>query len=180
MKNDYEVRAQKFIQKVFPIIKDIMDEPYEVEDVMQEFNETHHRKVRVCYGEARIALLTSDYVVKFDYDYETIEEIGGCENEVELYAQAVEDGFDYLFAKISRYDYEGHSFYIMPRIKHIGEYRNLYHHADDYMTEKEREWCESHYLTDLHCNNYGFRHGKVCIVDYAYIEQVYEWEDEEY
>ena len=179
MKSNYEVRAQKFIHKIFPTIKDIMDEPYEVEEVIKMFNCLHHRKIHVCYGDARIALLTSDYVVKFDYNYETIEEIGGCENEVALYACAVEDGFDYLFAKINRYDYEGHSFYIMPRIDHVGEYRNIYHHADYYMTEEEQDWCMKHNLTDLHCNNYGFRKGKVCIVDYAYIEQDYDY-DEEY
>lgn len=178
MKNSYEVRAQKFIQKIFPIIKDIMREPYEVEDVIKTFNNLHHRKIRVCYGDARIALLTSDYVVKFDYDYENVEEIGGCENEIELYAQAVEDGFDYLFAKIERYDYNGQSFYIMPRIDHIGEYRNLFHYADYYMTNKERCWCEDHNLTDLHCNNYGFRNGRICIVDYAYINSDSDWEIE--
>ena len=179
MKNNYEVRAQKFIQKIFPYIEEDMFNPYSVELAMDEFNERFHRNIKVHYGDARIAIITSDYVVKFDYDDETVEEIGGCENEVELYEQAVKDGFDYLFAKTSRYNYEGYSFYIMPRIYHIGEYRNLYHRANYYMTDKEKEWCEEHKLTDLHCNNYGFRKGKVCIVDYAFIEQDYDF-DEEY
>ena len=177
MKNDYEVRAQRFIEKVFPFIEENIFDPYEVEDAIDEFNKKYNRKVFVRYGEARIALITSDYVIKFDYDDECIEEIGGCENEMKLYAQAVTDGFDYLFAKISRYNYRGYSFYIMPKINHVGEYRNYYRHADDFMTFAERVWCENHNLTDLHSNNYGFRKGKVCIVDYAYIDND-EWEEE--
>ena len=178
MRNSYEVRAQKFIQKVFPSIEDIMNDPYEVEEVMQMFNHLNHRKVRVCFGDARIALITSDYVIKYTYDFECEEEIGGGDNEVELYAQAVKDGFEHLFAKVTRYNYKNISFYIMPRIEHIGEYRNLYHHADYYMADEEKDWCEEHHLTDLHCNNYGFRNGKVCIVDYAYIEHEYDYEEE--
>ena len=48
------------------------------------------------------------------------------------------------------------------------------------MTDEEIEWCDDHHLTDLHCNNYGFRHGKVCIVDYAYIKNDEEFEEEEF
>lgn len=169
MKHDYEVRAQKFIQKVFPFIEEVMDNPYDVMDTIDEFNNQYHRNVQVNFGDARIALITSDYVVKFTYDFDSEEEIGGGENEIELYEQAVQDGFDYLFAKVSRYDYNDISFYIMPRIYHIGEYRNIWHYANFYMTDEEVDWCESHNLTDLHCNNYGFRNGKVCIVDYAYL-----------
>ena len=179
MKNDYETRAKKFLEKIFPFIEDNMFDPYYVEDAIENFNDKYNRKVKVNYGEARIALITSDYVIKYDYDDDCIEEIGGCENEIELYAQAVADGFDYLFAKTMRYNYKGYSFYIMPKINHIGEYRNLYRHADYYMTFAEKTWCEEHNLTDLHCNNYGFRKGKVCIIDYAYIEHEYDY-DEEY
>lgn len=178
MKNDYETRAKKFLEKIFPFIENDIFDPYCVEDAIENFNDTYHRKVKVGYGEARIALITSDYVIKYDYNDDCVEEIGGCENEVELYAQAVADGFDYLFAKTMRYNYEGYSFYIMPRIDHIGEYRNFYHSAEYYMTIEERAWCVDHNLTDLHCNNYGFRKGKVCIVDYAYIEHDYVDEEE--
>ena len=53
----------------------------------------------------------------------------------------------------------------MPRIRGISE--DNYYHADHFMTDAERDWCDRHDLSDLHCNNYGFRNGKVCIVDYA-------------
>lgn len=179
MKSNYEVRAQKFLHQIFPLIEDVLCDPYCVEEAMEKFNAEHNRKVQVHYGEARIAIITSDYVIKFDYDYDTIEQIGGCENEIELYAQAVKDGFDYLFAKITKYNYKNHSFYIMPRIYGIGKYCNYYHSATYHMTMEEEEWCREHNLTDLHSNNYGFRKGKLCIVDYAYIEHDDDEEDEE-
>ena len=39
--------------------------------------------------------------------------------------------------------------------------------AEDYMSAEEKAWCNRHHLSDLHGNNYGFRKGHVCIVDYA-------------
>ena len=158
-----------------------MEEPYAVKCAMDTFNKTYHRNILVRNGSARIAIITSDYVIKFDYDYENVEEIGGCEQEMELYKLAVEDGIDYLFAKTERYDYNGHSFYIMPRIYGIGKRRyKKYHPADYYMTSKEKEWCDSHKLVDLHSNNYGFRKGKICIVDYAFFQSDADWDDEIY
>lgn len=178
MKSDYEVRAKKFLEKVFPFIEEDIFDPFYVCDAIINFNKTYNRNVQVRFGESRIALITSDYVIKFDYDDEMIEEIGGCENEIQLYAQAVADGMDYLFAKINRYNYNGYSFYIMPRISHIGTHKSRYHQATDFMTTTEITWCNAHNLTDLHSNNYGFRNKKICIVDYAYIDS-YEF-DEEY
>ena len=116
MQNSYEARAKKFIHQIFSLIESCMEKPYAVERAMDTFNKAYHRNVLVRYGSARIAIITSDYVIKFDYDHEEIEEIGGCEQEMELYRQAVADGIDYLFAKTERYNYNGHSFYIMPRI----------------------------------------------------------------
>lgn len=161
---NYEERAKDFIKEVYPFIEGRLT-PYWVKKEISVYNSCNKRRVRVGHGLARIALITSDYVVKWDYDEEAVNEIGGCENEIALYARAEADGFAYLFAKITRYEYKGRKFYIMPRVDHIGEYECEY--ADEFMTEKEKEWCEEHDLTDLHCNNYGFRKGRVCIVDYA-------------
>ena len=66
----------------------------------------------------------------------------------------------------------------MPRISGIGRYGKQYRHAECFMTHKELAWCHEHRLTDLHWNNYGFRNGQVCIVDYAYIEPEYDYEEE--
>jgi hypothetical protein len=160
----YEERAKDFIKEVFPYIEEC-ERPHEVQNRIMEYNARNSRKVRVNHGIARIALITSDYVVKFDYDPDEVACVGGGEAEVRLYAQAEHDGFAYLFAKVTRYEYSGRRFYIMPRIYGISE--SNWYCADHFMTDEERAWCDSHNLSDLHCNNYGFRKGKVCIVDYA-------------
>ena len=162
----YIERAQDFIKEIFPYIGEWND-PWDITRDIRDFNEQCNRKVIMKHGIARIALITSDYVVKFDFDEEEVEYVGGCDNEMELYALAEKDGFAYLFAKITEFTYNGRNFYIMPRIRGISEERNWRWFGDHFMTEEENAWCERHNLTDLHCNNYGFRNGHICIVDYG-------------
>lgn len=161
---NYEERAKDFIKLVFPYIESV-DTVWEARTAIELFNVQHNRKVKICNGLSRIALVTSDYVVKFDYDEEEIEVIGGCDIEVNLYNIAKQEGFDYLLAKVTPYEYNGHKYYIMPRIRGIGKYN--WNEAYEFMTAQECNWCKSHHITDLHCNNYGFRNGHVCLVDYA-------------
>lgn len=162
--NSYEERAKKFIQKVYPFIEDDY-EPDDVKDSIDDFNFQYNRHVIVKHGIARTALITSDYVVKFDYDESEVAYVGGCEEEMTFYTRAEADGFGYLFAKISRYQYNERTFYIMPRV--YGIKPNSYEYAQHYMSRAERNWCSDMGLQDLHCNNYGFRNGHVCIFDYA-------------
>ena len=175
----YEERAKDFIAQIYPYIERANFDTPCMSNLIEEFNKEYSRKVLFRCGIARIALITSDYVVKYTYDTYEAEEAGDGENELKLYAEAEHDGFAYLFAKVSRYDYNGHAFYIMPRIYGINSCSGT--HADEYMTDEENDWCDRHHLTDLHCNNYGFRKGHVCIVDYAYIDEYEEecTEDEE-
>ena len=143
----YEERAKDFIKEIFPVIADV-NTPWSVRDKIATFNYQNHRNVIVGNGLSRIALITSDYVVKWDYDEDEVNIIGGCEDEIELYALAKEDGFEYLFAKITRYQYNDRTFYIMPRISGIGRDEDEY--ADDYMTEAEKTKKYSHpYLLHL-------------------------------
>lgn len=164
----YEERAKDFIAQIFPYIERSDYDCEAMETLVDEFNKTYSRKVILKHGIARIALITSDYVVKYTYDAYEAEEAGDGENEIKLYAEAERDGFAYLFAKVTRYEYNNYVFYIMPRIHGIDPYSCI--HADEHMTDEENDWCDKHHLTDLHCNNYGFRKGHVCIVDYAYIQ----------
>jgi hypothetical protein len=159
----YVDRAKDFIEQVFPYI-DPCQNPRDARQRILMFNANFNRKVIVSSGLSRIALITSDYVVKFDYDPEEVECIGGCENEIEIYAHATEEGFEYLFAKLTPYTYNNRTFYIMPRIYGIGRGQN---YAEHYMTHEERNFCRKYRISDLHFNNYGFRNGHVCLVDYA-------------
>lgn len=160
MKNSYEVRAEKFIQQIFPYLNGL-DDHEDREKAVCYFNMDHNRHVYYDHGMTRYVLISSDYVVKVDYN-ET--KWGNCEDEVLLYKEAEMDGFEYLFAKITRYTYQGVNFYIMPRI--YGVERKQYD-ADEYMTEEEKDWCYDHDLCDLHNGNYGWKDGHVVIFDYA-------------
>ena len=161
---NYVERAKDFIKQVFPYINEC-DDPWEVRERIDCFNFEHDRKVKVGNGLSRIALITSDYVVKWDYDPSEVESIGGCADEVELYSVAEQEGYGYLFAEITHVTYQNRDFYVMPRINGIG--RDDFNYAEDYMSAEEKAWCSRHHLSDLHGNNYGFRKGHVCIVDYA-------------
>ena len=160
MRNSYEVRAQKFIQQIAPYLEKVIDHD-DREYAVNLFNLDHNRRVSYAHGMTRYALITSDYVVKVDY---AITRWGNSEDEMEIYKEAVEDGFDYLFAKISRYDYNGTSYYIMPRIHGVSTAGCF---AWEFMTAEEEAWCKEIGLSDLHEDNYGFRNGHVCLIDYA-------------
>lgn len=159
----YEERAKDFIKEIYPLIEnDNWWIDYAIS--VDVFNKNNNRKVLCFHGAARVALITSDYVVKIEYDENEVEDIGGCENEVELYEYAKREGFAYLFAAITPFQYKDRIFYIMPRIRNVGKYEE---YADAYMTDDEIAFCDKYGVTDLHRNNYGMRNGHVCIVDYA-------------
>lgn len=160
---DYIERAKDFIEQVFPYIS-VCTNPWDAGQRIEMYNADFDRKVIVRSGLSRIALITSDYVIKFDYDPDEIDSIGGCENELELYEQAKAEGFAYLLAEITPFLFHERKFYIMPRIRGIG---SGHHYAENYMTPSEKDFCRRHKITDLHTSNYGFRHGHVCLVDYA-------------
>ena len=160
----YEERAKDFVKMIFPLIEDCQD-VWDFRSAVEMFNRVYTRKVRCNNGIARVAFLSSDYVVKLEYDEYEVDSVGGGENEIAMYAIAEKEGFAYLFAKVTPYDYKGRRFYIMPRIHGIGKF--AYTYADEHMTEDECAFCDRHKITDLHSNNYGFRNGHVCLVDYA-------------
>ena len=160
----YEERAKDFLKRVYPIISQYLTDPEKIEDCMDKFNEKNDRNVVVCWGSARVALITSDYVIKWEYDTEQAYFIGGFENELNLYKKAQDDGFAYLFAEITPFEYRDFPFYIMPRIAG-GAYGNAW----NCMTKEEANWCKKHRLEDLHSGNFGFRNGHLCIFDYGYI-----------
>lgn len=164
MKSSYEVRAQLFIKKVFPFIKDC-EEPEDYMIAINSYNKLHHRKVIVDYGMTRVVLITSDYVVKIDYG--TKSRIwGSCEDEYQMYKQAVQDGFDYLFAKVTPIVFEDRAFYIMPRIHGIGSLHSGGYDVDEWLTEEENDWVNEH-CWDIHEENYGWHNNRPVIIDYA-------------
>ena len=172
---NYEERAKDFVKMIFPLIEDCQD-VWDYRDAVAMFNRVYTRKVRCSNGIARVAFISSDYVVKVEYDSYEVASVGGGENEMRMYAIAEQEGFAYLLAKVSRFNYMDRTFYIMPRIHGIGKHGS---NANEFMTDEENDFCDRHNIGDLHCNNYGFRNGHVCIVDYACNDFVEETNDSE-
>lgn len=166
MKTDYESRAHKFAHVLVTLFADC-ESLDDFEFAISEYNTTHSRPLVYAHGVSRIAIIRSDYVIKFDFRPSGWWEdgrAGSISSESRVYAQAVADGMEHLLAKIT-VDYEDNRvFAIMPRIRNVGdEYREW----SDYCTCEESEWLEDH-INDLHCKNVGYRNGKVCVIDYAW------------
>lgn len=163
MKNGYEVRAQKFIQKFYEFYAENID----IDDACFYFNSTYHnQKIHVESGATRHALITSDYVIKIDKKPNGYtKRFGTCKTEYKNYQIAVRDGFEYMFAKITVYKYMGITWYIMPRVKGIGD--KCCRDATYYMTKREKEWIAENGFFDLHYNNYGWKNRHIVLIDYA-------------
>lgn len=159
MKTSYEVRAKKFIQQIAEYLKNCYM-PDDFERAIKRYNEAKKRHVRVESGACRVVLITSDYVVKIDYNPTKIQYFGGCEDECEFYRRAEDDGYEYLFAKITKFVCHGRAFYIMPRIGGIGL---------DKMTNwsiDEEEYVYNN-VEDLHEWNIGYKNNIGIVIDYA-------------
>lgn len=170
MKSDYRARAIRFLRSIYPYIAGDLTNAFDVEQAVRRYNFDHSRKVEFHNGSARIALITSDYVVKWDYDEDNVKDIGGCEKEWEMYCFAQKHSMEYLLAECTLFEYEGIVFEIMPRIRAIGR---QHHKADlGYMlSDAEMEWLRKvGILYDLHDWNWGIKNNKPVIIDYAYIE----------
>lgn len=163
MRNNYKIRAMRFVEQFFPYIENCDEWVENYRKAVEKFNYTKSRKVIFAHGCSRVAFLTSDYVVKMDYNPYEVKEVGGGESEELFYAFAKERGFERLFAEITSFSYRNKVFYIMPRIDGIGKYE------DDiywYLNSEDRNFVED-YLYDMHNLNYGWKNGYPIIVDYA-------------
>ena len=170
MKSDYRVRAMNFLRSIFPYIDGYMWDVSEVEYQVEKYNYDKSRHVSVCCGSARIALVTSDYVIKWDYDTDCVEDIGGCDDEYRAYQEAKRAGYEYLLAEVTPIEYRGFSFVIMPRIDKVGmDYNGG--EIRYYLTEQEYKWV-TEFDKDIHSYNWGIRNGKACLIDYAFTQEV--------
>lgn len=176
MKSDYRVRAAKFLKDIFPYICDCLTDRYDVQEAVKDYNVYKHRNVHLDSGIARIALITSDYVIKWDYDKKYAYECGGCADEYKAFMKAKEMGYDYLLAESTIVEYHGYYFTIMPRIKCVGGKWHKGHDIEYYLTEDEFNWVME-FNKDIHSYNWGIRNGKACLIDYAMSEEVVgRWE----
>lgn len=168
IKNDYEVRAKEFIKEFAPYLKGVRvtkSNSYKVREAVRRFNSDKKRNVKVASGASRIALITSDYVVKLDFGTTWA---GNSKTEMLGYQQAQKDGYEYLLAKISLYKCRNRSFFIMPRARVAetltwkGQKRLWYK-----LTEDEQRYIQANF-EDLHNNNWGSLNGRFVLIDYAW------------
>lgn len=165
--SNYEERAIKFATFFTKYLKDCND----LDDFIHAiklYNLTHTNKLSYEYGVSRIAIIRSDYVIKFEYqnDEEGFQngEAGNNITEAEVYEQACIDGFEYLLAKTTLVEINDIQFAIMPRINHINDYDKDY---TDFLTCEEHKWLRAH-VYDIHYGNVGYKNRKPVIIDYAW------------
>lgn len=160
MKSDYKVRAEKFINRFYPVIKSCRN-VNQIEKCIEKYNEEHHTNIQFAHGAARYAIIYSDYVIKFDFGGGK-EWAGGCEDEYNRYNEQIKDsGYEYLFAEITKIRIERKNAYIMPRVYGVGTDKYW-----DNLTFDERRFIFS-ITADMHRNNYGNFNRKPKIIDYA-------------
>lgn len=162
MRNNYKVRAEKFAHVLVKLFADC-EYLEDFEDAVRKYNNTHnHCSMKIAHGVSRIAIIRSDYVIKFQRRKDFQGWAGDSTSERKIYEKAVRDGYDYLLAETTLVNIDGVEVAIMPRVRGIGssDYENL-------TTWNEQEWIESN-IYDLHSGNFGCRNGVICIVDYAW------------
>lgn len=165
MMRSYEERAKDFI-KVLAVYCKGCKTKWDFLNAAAHFRQDYpRRKLIVSYGVSRIVFITSDYVIKVDYKHNGYKWAGDCASEYANYRKYDEDGYGYLFATCTRYRCLNRYFYIMPRVRGIG---NCHKDFDAALDEDEYDYVYDH-CCDLHGANYGwdFKTNKPVIIDYA-------------
>ena len=171
MKKSYIERAMRMAE----ILSSYMDSYNKNESIYTkckmaafEYNKRHSRSSMWCdNGSTRIAFLISDYVLKVDY--REIKTYGNSETELEAWNFICENGMEEYFAEITKYTSKsGITFYIMPRIKNVGEYDEEWLFETLYETDiGAYDFIQDNFY-DFHENNFGIKNGHPVIIDYAW------------
>ena len=173
MKSNYKVRAEKFLRSIYNDICANLNSPCEIDTTMWAYAISHKRKIWVKWGCSRCAIITSDYVIKWDYDAGSVAEVGGVELESTVYERAVNAGYGYLFAECTLIEIDGHIFSIMPRINGIGRYAHKKGAIENYLTDDEINFING-IIIDMHSENWGLKNNYPVIIDYAYTVELCE------
>lgn len=160
----YEERAMDFIKELYEVKgKNTFEKNYGVRHIVAEYLSLHpRRRVKVEEGAARTAIITSDYVIKIDTG--CTDTYGGCEEEMEFYDYACDNGMEHLLAKPTRFCYKRMVFYIYPRASVLASMKHSRRWYNE-LTYNEQSFVDE--ICDLHAGNIGFLHGRLCIIDYA-------------
>ena len=164
MRNNYVVRAQKFIQQFASYLENCEDQNDFAMAVLA-FNKDHNRRVRFNYGSTRVVFITSDYVIKLTFgNYRDIKTFGGNEEEYKAYQSVKDTPYSYLFAETTKYQYNNWDWYIMPFISGVGSKRS---DAPAYIDDPDACDFITYHFFDLHCWNFGWKDNHIVLIDYA-------------
>lgn len=165
IKNDYVVRAQKFVRSFAPYI----DKKVTIRSMISAvnaFNADYNRKVRLNYGASRFVFLTSDYCIKIDRTDSRSDLWGNCEKEYKAYIRMKRLKCREVFCPVEKYTYNNVNYYIMPMCSEVDDYNVDLYDVTNRLTGKQIRFIEDHFR-DLHSGNIGILHGKPVIIDYA-------------
>lgn len=180
MKKSYIERAMRMAELLSSYMEDYNNKSIYVRCKMAalEYNRRHSRSsMSVDNGSTRIAFIISDYVLKVDY--REIKTYGNSETELEAWDFICKNGMEEYFAEITKYTSKsGITFYIMPRIKHIGEYDEEWLFETLYKTDIVAYGFIQDNFCDFHEENFGVKNGHPVVIDYAWNYCV-EMEDED-
>lgn len=164
-KDSYLFRAWEYIKSFEPHVQSWTDTDAIIKAIEKTFFHTG-KNVKFDYGAVRFVLIGKDFVIKWDYDAECAENIGGCEDELRVYRQHMSSGYAHLLAPCSRIYWHGRYFYIMPRIGNIGGQAHLYKEIQCFVSAAEFHWLQNN-IGDLHSWNWGIKDGHAVVIDYA-------------
>lgn len=157
----YQMRAYRYLQTMFGFVHDWTNF-YSLQEALRETYFCIGEEATLENGSSRRVIVGEDFVIKWDYDDEAVEEIGGCEDEFRKYKISLSSGYAYLLAPIFRLYYRGRFFFVMPRADGVGSGEDIF----AYLSDEEADWLMAH-VGDLHSWNWGMLNGKPIVIDYA-------------
>lgn len=157
----YKDNAREFLKEFVPILEKTMGFGSAVR--AYNYGKIKAHQVSMNCGATRVAILGSDFVVKFDYgDRFNIREFGGCATEYRFYRSTLAHDKSYLpcLMEMSKIKVYNHYYYIMPKATRVGNtsYRRF--------SAEERRWLNNR-VWDLHKGNLGVFNGRAVVIDYA-------------
>lgn len=165
MKETYRMHAYHYITSLYNFVTNWFDTD-NINDAVDKVFWHTGKQAKVEHGSARIAVIGSDFVIKWDYNEDSTKEIGGCEDEFRIYKWSLSTGFSHLLAPCYRIIYRKRYFYIMPFIHNIGLAEHGWKDVRDFCSKQEGDWLFNN-IGDLHSWNWGIEDNKIVVIDYA-------------
>ena len=162
----YQMKAYRYLRAMFGYVRD-WTYWHDIEIATDKVYFDTGERAEVTSGSSRMVVIGKDFVIKWDYDFENIESIGGCEDEFRIYKQSLSTGYSHLLAPIYRIYHRERYFYVMPRVDRVGAEEHDNKGIEDFTTADEFNWLANN-IGDLHSWNWGLdEYDNPIVIDYA-------------